>query len=90
MKISEIKIFKIPPNEGLVGFASCIIEDCLFLGNIAIFSRARDGFRLIFPEKKTKDNKVIRIYHPINKEFYFQIESEIINEFIKLNQIDET
>jgi DNA-binding cell septation regulator SpoVG len=85
MNISKIIVKKVTPNEGLVGFAQVIIEDCLCLQNIAIFSRLNqpDKYRLVFPEKKNKD-KNISLFYPLTQQFYFELENLIADEYRKL------
>ena len=82
MKISKIKIRKVSPNKGLVGFASCVIDDSLYLGNIAIFTRLEDKekMRLVFPVKETSQNK-ISVFHPLTSELYYLLEQAITEEY---------
>ena len=84
MRISNIRIKKIIPDKGHIGFCSLIIDDWLFLNNIAIFTRLnKEGeIRLVFPEKKVGDKK-ISILHPLTSKSYFELE-RIIKE--QLNQ----
>lgn len=84
MIFTKIKVNKVVSDNGLVGFASVVLNDCLFLGNIAIFSRLNqpDKFRLVFPEKKNGDKK-IQLFYPLTSDFYFLLEKEIIDEFKK-------
>jgi len=80
MKITKFNIKKIEEKEGLVGFVNIVLDDCLFLGNIAIFSRLnKEGYRLVFPEKKVGENK-IQIFYPLTNEFYFFLEDRINKE----------
>ena len=80
MIITKLKIKKIVPNNGLIGFCSFIMDDCLFLGNIAIFTNMhRDGYRLVFPEKKIQE-KSIQIFYPLNTALYFQLEEAVNKE----------
>ena len=82
MKVTKINIKRIIEKDGLVGFATIVIDDCLYLGNIAIFSRLnKEGYRLVFPEKKIGERKV-SIFHPLTSQFYFLLE-ESINKQIK-------
>lgn len=85
MTINKILIKKIEPKEGLEGFASCVLDDCLYLGNIAIFSRLNKPgeYRIVFPVKDCSNGKRIDLFYPLTKDFYFLIEKEIVNEFIK-------
>ena len=81
MKITKIKIRKVIPKEGLVGFVSFVLDDCLYIGNIAIFSRLNQStYRLVFPEKKIND-KAISLFHPVASQFYFELEKEVNKEF---------
>jgi len=82
MQITKVQVRKIVPKDGLVGFASFVIEDSLYVGNIGVFSRLnQDTFRLIFPEKKIKDKK-IPIFYPVTSDFYYILE-QLVNEKIK-------
>jgi len=87
MKITEIQIIPIKPREGLVAFASIVVENSLYLGSIGVYTRIDDtGYRITYPTKKI-GNKNINIYHPINKETGKAIEEAIISEAEKiLNQ----
>jgi len=82
MIISKIKIKKLIPNKGHIGFVSCVIDDWLYVGNIAIFSRLNnpENIRLVFPEKKIGDKK-ISIFYPLTTEAYFQLEKTILECF---------
>jgi len=87
-KISEIQIVPIKPKDGLVGFVSFVLNENLYLGSIGINTRPKGGYRLTYPTKMV-GNRNINIFHPINKEFASQIETEIINRFEEvMNQND--
>jgi DNA-binding cell septation regulator SpoVG len=84
MKITEIQITPIKPKDGLVGFASVVLENSLYLGFIGVYTRLDGlGYRLTYPTKKIGD-KSINIYHPINKEASKSIELAV---FKKLKEI---
>ena len=83
MNITKVTLKKVVPKEGLVGFASFVLDDCLYIGNIAVFSRLnKDTLRLVFPEKKVGDN-VFSLFHPLTSKFYFELENKINQEFNK-------
>jgi len=67
--ISEVQITPVKPKEGLVAFASCVINNQLYIGNIAIYTRP-DGndFRLAYPTKTLPNGKQINCVHPINRQ----------------------
>ncbi len=65
MNISEVNIVPIKPNNGHIGFASFILNNALYVGNVAIFTRMDgQGLRLVYPKKGGLD-----CVHPISKEF---------------------
>lgn len=79
-KITEVQIIPIKPNNGLVGFASLVLDNKLYLGSIGILKKIDgSGFRITYPTKKVGD-KNINIYHPINKEVGVVIETAILNK----------
>jgi len=82
MNVSKIKIKKVTPQSGLVGFASCVIDDSLHLGNIAIFTRLgeEDRMRLVFPIKEANNSK-ISIFHPLTAELYYLLEQKITEKY---------
>jgi stage V sporulation protein G len=78
--ISDIQITPIKPQNGLVGFASFIFNDCFYMSAIGIFTRPQGGFRLTYPTKKNITGG-LNIYHPIKREIAEQIEQEVISKF---------
>ena len=84
MKITEIQIIPIKPREGLVAFASIVVENSLYLGSLGVHTRLDgSGYRITYPTKKIGE-KNINIYHPINKETSKAIEEAIISEAEKI------
>lgn len=65
---NSIQIYPIKPIDGLLGFASLILNHHFYLGNIAIHSRPDGSVRLSYPEKNLPNGKVIHCFHPITKE----------------------
>lgn len=67
--ISEVQILPIKPKDGLIAFASCVINGQLYLGNIGVHTRADgNGYRLVFPAKILPSGKQIQCFHPICKD----------------------
>jgi len=80
MKITEVQIIPIKPKDGLIAFASVVIDNNLYLGSIGIHTKLNgSGYRLTYPTKKV-GNKNINIYHPINKMASKIIERAIIEK----------
>jgi len=83
LKISEIQIIPIKPREGLVAFASCVIYNALYVGNIAIYTSplSKSGFRLVYPIKVLPNGKKVHCVHPINKKAGDLITKAIISKY---------
>ena len=65
--ISEIQIVPIKPKDGLIAFASFVLDGKYYIGNVAIFTRlGGNGYRLVYPTRKVGD-KNINIFYPINQ-----------------------
>ncbi len=80
MKITEVQIELIKPNNGLIGFASLVIDGNVYLGSIGIHKKLNaDGYRLTYPSKGN-----FTLFHPINKQASSIIENEV---FAKLKEV---
>ena len=76
MKISEVQIDFIKPNNGLIGFASFVIDGSFYISSIAIHTKlSSDGYRLTYPSKGN-----FTICHPINKSASLAIETAIFSK----------
>jgi len=76
MKITEVQIELIKPNNGLIGFASFVIDDNFYLSSIAIHKKLNaDGYRLTYPNKGH-----FTIFHPINKQTSSQVEFAVFEK----------
>lgn len=79
-QISEVQIKIVKPKDGLVGFASLVLDGKLYLSSIGIFTKLDGtGFRLTYPTKKVGISD-LQIYHPINNEVSEAIESAILSK----------
>ena len=77
VKISEIQIIPVKPKDGLIGFASFVLDEKYYVGSVAIFTRlGKSGYRLVYPSKKLGD-KNINLFHPINPRAGEIIEEEV-------------
>jgi len=79
-RLSEIQITPIKPQNGLVAFASFVLDKSLYLGSIGIMTRPPGGYRLVYPTKKVADRS-LNVFYPINREAAQLIESEVIKQF---------
>ena len=84
--ISEVQIVPVKPNNGLIAFASFILDGKLYLSSIGIHKKLDgSGYRLTYPTKKAGPAG-INIFHPITKDLGAEIEKVIIQ---KLNEVME-
>ena len=79
-RLSEIQIIPIKPQNGLVAFASFVLDGNLYLGSIGIVTRPNGGYRLVYPTKKVAE-KNLNIFYPINRESALAIENEVVRQF---------
>lgn len=79
MKISEVNFTPIPPRGGLVGFASCVIDEAFRVGSIAVHVRPNGEYRLVYPVKKVGDAE-FGLFYPINKKAGSAIEIAILKK----------
>ena len=80
MNITEIQIDFIKPNNGIIAFASLVVDGNLYLSSIAIHKKlSKEGHRITYPSKGG-----FSIFHPINKATSKQIEEAI---FKKLKEV---
>lgn len=88
-QLSEIQIVPIKPINGLVAFASFVLDNKFYLGSIGIMTRPQGGYRLVYPSKKV-GLRNINTFYPINKVVAEEIETEVINrlEDVMNNQND--
>ena len=76
IQITEVQIEFITPRDGLIAFASLVINDCLKLSSIAIHKKLNaEGYRVTYPSKGK-----FNIFHPINKEASDSIEEAIFSK----------
>ena len=78
--LTEIQIVPIKPQNGIVAFASFILDDCLYLSSIAVITRPQGGYRLVYPTKKVGQRN-INLFHPIKKVFAQSIEKAVITKY---------
>ena len=84
VKLSEIQVIPVKPKEGLIGFASFVLDEKYYVSSVAIYTRLNGfGYRLVYPTKKVGE-KNINIFHPINSEVGKIIEEAVIK---KVNEI---
>jgi len=83
MRVSEIHITPVKPNNGLVGIASVVIDGNIYLNSIAIYTKLDGSHRLLYPKKIVGSNS-LGLFYPINRIASKAIEDAV---FKKCNEV---
>ncbi|MDP2643265.1 MAG: hypothetical protein Q8P62_05475 [Candidatus Peregrinibacteria bacterium] len=80
-KITEIQILPIKPRDGLVAFASFVLDGCIYLTSVGIYQKLDgSGYRLTYPTKLI-GVKNINFFHPIIRGLSKAIEDAVFSKF---------
>lgn len=77
--VSEVKIRLVDDSgDGLVGWASCVVNEALYLNNIAI-RRSRTGeLTLTYPSTRSRSDQRHFYFNPITREAKEAIDEAIL------------
>ena len=80
MQITEVDIAFVKPKDGLIAFASVVLDDQLYLSGIAIHCKlVGSGYRLTYPTRRI--GKVqFSLFHPIRRQIGLAIEQAVIDK----------
>jgi len=83
IRVSEINIIPVKPKKGLLAFCSFVINDALYIRDIAIYNslNSKYGYRLVYPARKLPSGDNINVLHPISREADEAILKEVVKEF---------
>lgn len=79
-EISEIQVVPIRPKDGLVGFASFVLNQSFYMSGIGIFLRPNGHYRLAYPTKKQATSS-LNVFYPINIQTADHIKDAVIKKF---------
>jgi DNA-binding cell septation regulator SpoVG len=84
MVVSEVNITPVKPTDGLIAFASCVIDGQLYIGSLGVHQRL-DGtsYRITYPTQKI-GSRQLNFYHPITKDAGRVIEQAIIAKCVEI------
>lgn len=86
--ISEVQVVPVKAQDGLVGFASFVIDNALYVGSVGIYSKPHGGYRLTYPTRKRPAGN-LHLFHPINKPIAEEIQRAVINKFEEVTRMSE-
>lgn len=83
LQTSEISIVPIHSENGMVAFASAVVNNQFFIGNIAIYTSpsTSHGFRLVFPNKKLSSGQSIDCFKPITRDAEEKLTKDIVDRY---------
>lgn len=80
MKITEVCIKRIRPQNGMIAFAKVTLDNVLQLEGIGVHRKLdRSGYRLTYPNKRAGGG-IMTLFYPIDREFGRLLEKEILSE----------
>lgn len=80
IRVSEVKLRLLKKRErGLLGWASCVINESFLLNDIAVRQSREGKFILSFPARRKQDRTFYH-YHPISREATQILTEAIIKE----------
>lgn len=91
MEVSEVNVVLVKAVDGLVAFASCVVNGQLYLGSLGVHRRLDGtGYRITYPTKRVGARE-LNYYHPLTKEAGKAIERAIYDKCVELfERSDET
>ncbi len=82
--VSEVSITPVKPVEGLVAFASCVVNSQLFIGSMGVHKLLDGtGYRITYPTKKIGPRQ-LNYFHPVTKKMGTVIEQAIVEKCVEL------
>jgi DNA-binding cell septation regulator SpoVG len=77
MKVTEVNVTPVKPDDGLVAFASCVIDNQLYIGSIGIHKLLDgSGYRITYPTKKV-GTRQMNYFHPLTTKAHKAIQQAI-------------
>lgn len=88
MDITDIRIKNVDTGGKLKAYVTVTFDDCFVVHNLKIIS-GKAGTFIAMPSRKTKTGEYKDIAHPINSSFRQSIQTQIIEEYEKVQDSAE-
>ena len=85
-KISGIQIHPIFPKDGHFGFCNLVIDNSYYVGNIGLHTRMNGKIRLVFPQVKASNNKIIPCFFPTNSRSGKELTDAVAEKYHQLEK----
>ena len=89
MKITEVKIFPVKDSGRLKAYATIVFEGAFIIRDLKVIEGDR-GLFVSMPSRRKKDGTFKDIAHPLNSEMRKMVEDSIIDEFKKVQGLEES
>ena len=83
MEITEISV-RLRDEKKLRAFINITFDNVFAIKGLKVI-RAKKGFLLCMPSRKSEDGSQRDIAHPITKDFRQRLEKEVMDEFYRVN-----
>lgn len=84
MVVSEVNITPVKPTDGLVAFASCVVNGQLFIGSLGVHKRLDGtGYRITYPTKKI-GTRQLNYFYPVTKAAGKAIEQAVVARCVEI------
>ena len=84
-QVTNVEVHPLPCRQGLVGFASVVLDDAFKIDGIAIYTlRDGTGYRTVYPDKRTVNGHTYKVARPLNREAEKVITDAISDALLEL------
>ena len=88
MRVTEVKVFLVTDDK-LRAFVSVVLDECFMVNDIKVIE-GRDGRFISMPSRRKRNGKFKDIAHPLNTETRQMLEDEILEEYERVANGEET
>ncbi len=89
MEITDIRIKEVTTGGKLKAYVTVTFDDCFVVHNLKIIT-GQSGMFIAMPSRRTKSGEYKDVAHPINSSFRQMMQKEIIEEFGKITQNEQS
>lgn len=89
MEITDIRIKEVTTGGKLKAYVTVTFDDCFVVHNLKIIT-GQSGMFIAMPSRRTKSGEYKDVAHPINSSFRQIMQKEIIEEFDKITQNEQS
>ncbi len=88
MDITDIRIRKVNADGKLKAYVTVTFDESFVVHNVKVIE-GENGIFISMPSRRTKNGEYKDVAHPINTEFRGVLQDRILDEYNKIDDIDE-